>query len=109
MALLAIVGVQWRHHQAVQKDEVRMTARAVAASLLDQIEVQLRTDFDHTYALSTSPVDPDLDTNGRFRFQVLEGYEDPERNLKKITVEVYWETKQGLRKETLWCVFLRGE
>ena len=45
MALLAVIGVQWRHHKALQKDEVRLEARAVAstASTLSASRLFLRS------------------------------------------------------------------
>ena len=109
MALLAVIGVQWRHHKALQKDEVRLEARAVASSILDQVEVELRTNFDGIYAIGLSPVSSELDPDGRFRYLIEENYADLEGNLKREQVEIHWESPQGLRKEVLWCVYLRRE
>jgi hypothetical protein len=109
MALLAVVGVQWRHHKAMQKDETRIEARAVASSLLAEVESSLRDDFDGVYGVPLSPVLPELDTDNRFQYQIEESYEDPENNLKRVEVSVLWKSPQGPRKEVLWCVFLRGE
>lgn len=109
MALLAIVGVQWRHHKAMQKDEVRIEARALASSLMNEVETDLRDDFDgdHAMPLSTAPVE--LDPEARFQYLINESYDDAEGNLKKVDVEIQWKSPQGPRKEVLWCVFLRGE
>lgn len=109
MALLAVVGVQWRHHKAMQKDTVRIEARAIASSVMNQMETILRGDFDGNHTLELSPAPPELDPGGRFQYLVKESYDDVEGNLKKVDVEVHWESDQGPRKEVLWCVFLRGE
>jgi len=109
MALLAVVGIQWRHHKAMQKDEVRIEARAVASSLLNEVETKLRTDFDGVHSVGLSPVEPELNKNGKFSYLIEETYDDPENNLKRIEIQIHWESAQGPRKEVLWCVFLRGE
>ena len=109
MALLAVMGVQWRYHKAMQKDEVRIEARAVATSLLNEVETSLRTDFDGLYGVPLTPVPPELNRNDKYTYQIVESYDDAEGNLKRVEVEVHWKSPQGPRKEVLWCVFLRGE
>jgi Tfp pilus assembly protein PilV len=109
MALLAVVGVQWRHHKAMQKDEIRIEARAAAASLLQEVEASLKSSFDGIHKVALSPVPAELDPDDRFTYLIDESYEDAESNLKKVEVQIHWDSPQGPRTEVLWCVFLRGE
>jgi len=109
MALLAVLGVQWRYHKSLHQDQTRVKARALAASVMSRSEAGLRTNFDGVQALSRGAAEATLDPNGVFEYEILENYEDAEGNLKKVEVVVHWESDRGPQKERLWCIFLRGE
>lgn len=109
MALLAVVGVQWKYHKAFQQDEMRLQARAIAASLMDRYEAKLRTNFDGGNQQPQIAVPAELDPEGVYQYECRESVVDPEVSLKRIEIEVRGDDKQGSQSEKLWCIFLRGE
>ena len=109
MALLAVVGVQWRYHKAFQQDEHRLQARAIASSLMSEFEAGLRTNFDADWSRVRQDVPAELDPKSDYEYECAESIEDTDGNLKRLQLEVFWTDKRGAQSEKLWCIFLRGE
>ena len=109
MALLAVVGVQWRYHKAFQQDEGRLQARAIASSLMSELEAGLRSNFDADWNRVRQDVPPELDPKGEYDYECTESIEDVDGNLKRLRLEIFWVDKRGTQSEKLLCIFLRGE
>ena len=109
MALLAVVGVQWRYHKAFQQDERRLQARAIASSLMSEFEAGMRTNFDADWNRVRQTVPLELDSKGEYQYECTESIEDGDGNLKRLQLEIFWTDKRGGQSEKLWCIFLRGE
>ena len=104
MALLAVLGVQSRHHQALQKSAERERGEQLALSLQADVANRLAEDFWSTVTSARQPLAeaPDFESE----VQVVDSPGPPAvATLRKVTVTVWWTDKQGEQKAILWCYY----
>lgn len=102
MALLAVLAVQTRYHQAQVKDTLRQRARDLSLDLQAEVAEQLEQDFAADVSRVRSPLSDALDFEAAIE---VEPNHPTTPTLKKVTVILWWRDRQGEQTTRLWCYY----
>lgn len=107
LGVMALISVLTFSLRARPKADERIEANLAGTSILNEKVRTLRDHFNQPVASPRQPAPAPFDTY-ELEYQVDESVEDPpDGKLKRVTVTVFWQDKQGERLLELWTLVSR--